>query len=77
MIEYNVGVYSMCEYMLWSVSILMWVVVHAYWWLLRCIVQSENYGWCVKCMIAYSQMWVYDHCCVVFMHGCLQSDVAM
>ena len=48
MIECCVEVYSMYEYMMWSESIIMWIIVNSWWWLLRCVVQSENYYWCVE-----------------------------
>lgn len=63
MIECYVDVYWMCEYMLWSESIIIWSVVNTYWWLLRCVIQSENNCWCVymhDCL-----QWCKHYCIVV------------
>lgn len=33
----------------------MWIIIHVFRWLMRRVVQSENYSYCVECMMNYSQ----------------------
>lgn len=76
MIELYVDVYSMCEYIMWSASIIMWDVVDICWWLLRCLVWSENYCWSVswlfivKCGAAIIVVLLSLHYCMSYILCC-------
>lgn len=63
MIECCVDGYSTCEYMMWSASMIMWIVVNTYWWLLNDNLSTYIwlFIWCRNCMECMS-------CCFMMLY---------